>query len=210
MKYEENVDLKKLNTYRIGGIAKYLIKPSDMEELKNTIEELIKKDIKYYILGGGSNVILPDEDFDGAIIKLDKLNTFLIKDSCVFAGSGLSLNEFIKKCLDEGYTNFTNLYGIPGSLGGAIIGNAGANGSEIFDDLCAVLVYDEGLIKLINKENIKYEYRNTEFKNSNIIIIGAIFKLIPGNTDIMANDKRKFREKKKYSTIRISICRFSI
>lgn len=197
MKYEENVDLKKLNTYRIGGIAKYLIKPSDMEELKNTIEELIKKDIKYYILGGGSNVILPDEDFDGAIIKLDKLNTFLIKDSCVFAGSGLSLNEFIKKCLDEGYTNFTNLYGIPGSLGGAIIGNAGANGSEIFDDLCAVLVYDEGLIKLINKENIKYEYRNTEFKNSNIIIIGAIFKLIPGNTDISWQMIKENLEKRK-------------
>lgn len=197
MKYEENVDLKKLNTYRIGGVAKYLIKPSDMEELKNTIEELIKKDIKYYILGGGSNVILPDEDFDGAIIKLDKLNTFLIKDSCVFAGSGLSLNEFIKKCLDEGYTNFTNLYGIPGSLGGAIIGNAGANGSEIFDDLCAVLVYDEGLIKLINKENIKYEYRNTEFKNSNIIIIGAIFKLIPGNTDISWQMIKENLEKRK-------------
>lgn len=183
MKYEENVDLKKLNTYRIGGIAKYLIKPSDMEELKNTIKELNEKNMKYYVLGGGTNVILPDKDFDGAIIKLDKLNAFLIKDSCVYAGSGLSLNEFIKKCLDEGYTNFSNLYGIPGSLGGAIIGNAGANGSEMFDDLCAVLVYNEGLIKLINKENINYEYRNTEFKNSNVIIIGAIFKLIPGNVD---------------------------
>lgn len=183
MKYEENVDLKKLNTYRIGGTAKYLIKPSDMEELKNTIKELNEKNMKCYVLGGGTNVILPDKDFDGAIIKLDKLNAFLIKDSCVYAGSGLSLNEFIKKCLDEGYTNFSNLYGIPGSLGGAIIGNAGANGSEMFDDLCAVLVYNEGLIKLINKENINYEYRNTEFKNSNVIIIGAIFKLIPGNVD---------------------------
>lgn len=183
MKYEENVDLKKLNTYRIGGTAKYLIKPSDMEELKNTIKELNEKNMKYYVLGGGTNVILPDKDFDGAIIKLDKLNAFLIKDSCVYAGSGLSLNEFIKKCLDEGYTNFSNLYGIPGSLGGAIIGNAGANGSEMFDDLCAVLIYNEGLIKLINKENINYEYRNTEFKNSNVIIIGAIFKLIPGNVD---------------------------
>lgn len=183
MKYEENVDLKKLNTYRIGGTAKYLIKPSDMEELKNTIKELNEKNMKYYVLGGGTNVILPDKDFDGAIIKLDKLNAFLIKDSCVYAGSGLSLNEFIKKCLDEGYTNFSNLYGIPGSLGGAITGNAGANGSEMFDDLCAVLVYNEGLIKLINKENINYEYRNTEFKNSNVIIIGAIFKLIPGNVD---------------------------
>lgn len=197
MKYEENVDLKKLNTYRIGGTAKYLIKPSDMEELKNTIKELNEKNMKYYVLGGGTNVILPDKDFDGAIIKLDKLNAFLIKDSCVYAGSGLSLNEFIKKCLDEGYTNFSNLYGIPGSLGGAIVGNAGANGSEMFDDLCAVLVYNDGLIKLINKENINYEYRNTEFKNSNIIIIGAIFKLIPGNTDISWQMIKENLEKRK-------------
>ena len=181
MKYEKNVDLKKLNTYRIGGHAKYLIKTNDMEELKNTIEDLKKKNINYYILGGGSNVILPDEDFDGAIIKLDKINTFLIKDTYVFAGAGLSLNEFIKKCLDEGYTNFSNLYGIPGSLGGAIVGNAGAKGSEIFDSLSAILVLDDGLIKLVNKTNIKYEYRNTELKNSNIIVIGAIFKLVSGN-----------------------------
>ena len=181
MKYEENVDLKKLNTYRIGGHAKYLIKPNDMEELKNTIEDLKKKNINYYILGGGSNVILPDEDFDGAIIKLDKINTFLIKDSYVFAEAGLSLNEFIKKCLEEGFTNFSNLYGIPGSLGGAIVGNAGASGSEIFDDLYAILVLDDGLIKLVNKTNIKYKYRNTELKNSNIIVIGAIFKLVSGN-----------------------------
>ena len=183
MKCEENVDLKKLNTYRIGGTAKYLVKPGDIKALKNTIEELNEKNIKYYVLGGGSNVILPDEDFDGAIIKLDKINTFLIKDSYVFASSGLSLNEFIKKCLDEGYTNFSNLYGIPGSLGGAIVGNAGANESEIFADLCAVLVYENGLIKLINKENIKYGYRYTEFKNSNVIVLGAIFKLVSGNVD---------------------------
>lgn len=183
MKYEENVDLKKLNTYRIGGHAKYLIKPNDMEELKNTIEDLKKKNINYYILGGGSNVILPDEDFDGAIIKLDKINTFLIKDTYVFAGAGLSLNEFIKKCLDEGFTNFSNLYGIPGSLGGAIVGNAGASESEIFDDLSAILVLDNGLIKLVNKTNIKYEYRNTELKNSDIIVIGAVFKLVSGNVD---------------------------
>lgn len=204
MKYEENVDLKKLNTYRIGGHAKYLIKPNDMEELKNTIEDLKKKNINYYILGGGSNVILPDEDFDGAIIKLDKINTFLIKDTYVFAGAGLSLNEFIKKCLDEGFTNFSNLYGIPGSLGGAIVGNAGASESEIFDDLSAILVLDNGLIKLVNKTNIKYEYRNTELKNSNIIVIGAVFKLVSGNVDeawkmIKENlEKRKITQPLEY------------
>ena len=81
-------------------------------ELKELLEKLHKDNTKYYILGGGSNVILPDEDFDGAIIKLDKLNEFKIDGNFVYAGSGLSLNEFIKKTLDNGYVNFDNLYGI--------------------------------------------------------------------------------------------------
>ena len=108
MKYEENVDLKKLNTYHIGGSAKYLIKPNDLEELMNVLNELNNKNIKYYILGGGSNVLLPDEDFDGAIIKLDKLNTFLIKNQFVFACAGLSLNEFVKKIIVGKYDSETN------------------------------------------------------------------------------------------------------
>ncbi len=199
MKYEENVDLKTLNTYNIGGSAKYLIKPNDLEELMNVLNELNNKNIKYYILGGGSNVLLPDEDFDGAIIKLDKLNTFLIKNQFVFACAGLSLNEFVKKTLDNGYINFANLYGIPGLLGGAIIGNAGANGTEIFDDLKAVLVLKNNLVTLINKTNIKYEYRNTEFKNSNIIIIGAIFKLEKGDTKKAWDNIKENLEKRKNS-----------
>lgn len=199
MKYEENVDLKKLNTYHIGGNAKYLIKPNDLEELMNVLNELNNKNIKYYILGGGSNILLPDEDFDGAIIKLDKLNTFLIKNQFVFACAGLSLNEFVKKTLDNGYINFANLYGIPGLLGGAIIGNAGANGTEIFDDLKAVLILKNNLVTLINKTNIKYEYRNTEFKNSNIIIIGAIFKLEKGDTKKAWDNIKENLEKRKNS-----------
>lgn len=181
MKYEENIDLKKYNTYHIGGIAKYLYKPNNIIELKELLEKLHKDNTKYYILGWGSNVILPDEDFDGAIIKLDKLNEFKIDGNFVYAGSGLSLNEFIKKTLDNGYVNFDNLYGIPGSIGGAIIGNAGANNKCIFDELISVLVLDNGYTKLINKENIKFEYRNTSLKNSNKIILGAVFKLEKGN-----------------------------
>lgn len=181
MKCEENIDLKKYNTYHIGGIAKYLYKPSNIIELKELLEKLNKDNTKYYILGGGSNVILPDENFDGAIIKLDKLNEFKIDGNFVYAGSGLSLNEFIKKTLDNGYVNFDSLFGIPGSIGGAIIGNAGANNKCIFDELVSVLVLDNGYTKLISKENIKYEYRNTSLKNSNKIIIGAVFKLEKGN-----------------------------
>ena len=93
----------------------------------------------------------------------------------------MTLNEFIKKTLDNGYVNFDSLFGIPGSLGGAIIGNAGANNKCIFDELVSVLILDNGYTKLISKENIKYEYRNTSLKNSHKIILGAVFKLEKGN-----------------------------
>ena len=176
-----DIDLKKYNTYRIGGKAKYLIKPNDVFDVVDLIDDLNKNNIKYYVLGGGSNVILPDEDFDGAIIKLDKINDFYLKDDLLFAGAGLSLSSFVKKTLDDEFVNLANLFGIPGTLGGAIIGNAGAYGMCIFDFLVSVLIYQDGAIKLINKENINYSYRYTEFKNANLIVLGGVFKLQKGD-----------------------------
>lgn len=176
-----DIDLKKYNTYRIGGKAKYLIKPNDVFDVVDLIDDLNKNNIKYYVLGGGSNVILPDEDFDGAIIKLDKINDFYLKDDLLFVGAGLSLNSVVKKTLDYEFVNLANLFGIPGTLGGAIIGNAGAYGMCIFDFLVSVLIYQDGAIKLINKENINYSYRYTEFKNANLIVLGGVFKLQKGD-----------------------------
>ena len=130
-----NIDLKNYNTYKIGGIAKYLIKPKTAYDLKPIFDELKNKNIPYLLLGGGSNVILPDEDFNGAIIKLDNLNEVEFKDSICYAGAGILLNKLIKTCIDNGYVNLKKLYGIPGTLGGAIRGNAGCNNDEIFNYL---------------------------------------------------------------------------
>ena len=79
----ENVDLKNYNTYKIGGITKYLIKPYNTESLKELIDYLNENNIKYKILGRGSNIILPDEDYDGVIIILDNLNNYEINDNIV-------------------------------------------------------------------------------------------------------------------------------
>lgn len=159
-----NIDLKNYNTYKIGGIAKYLIKPKTAYDLKPIFDELKNKNIPYLLLGGGSNVILPDEDFNGAIIKLDNLNEVEFKGKICYAGAGILLNKLIKTCIDNGYVNLKKLYGIPGTLGGAIRGNAGCNNDEIFNHLISILVYDDGVIKYLNKEDIDYSYRETSFK----------------------------------------------
>lgn len=178
-----NIDLKNYNTYKIGGIAKYLIKPKTAYDLKPIFDELKNKNIPYLLLGGGSNVILPDEDFNGAIIKLDNLNEVEFKDNICYAGAGILLNKLIKTCIDNGYVNLKKLYGIPGTLGGAIRGNAGCNNDEIFNYLISILVYDDGVIKYLNKEDIDYGYRETSFKKNNMIILGAILKIELGDAN---------------------------
>lgn len=172
----ENVDLKKYNTYGIGGKAKYLIFPSDINDLKNLIIELNEKNISWVVLGGGSNVIIPDNDFNGAIIKLDKINDFLIDGDNIFLGAGLNLSSAILKLINIDYGFLAPLYGIPGTIGGAVVGNAGANGYSIFDDLLSVLVLKDNEITAINKDDINYSYRSTEFKNTKTIVLGATFK----------------------------------
>ena len=195
---KEFVDLKKYNTYGIGGISKYLVMPEDIDDLSSLIKYLNKEGIPWYVLGGGSNVILPDEDFDGAIIKLDKLNRVVIDNDIITADAGISLGMFVNTLLDRGFVGYASLMGIPGTLGGAIVGNAGAYNVSIFDYLISVKIMDTaGNIKELKKEDIKYDYRYTEFKGKKLIIISATFKGIEGNATNAREQIRVNMEKRR-------------
>ena len=195
---KEFVDLKKYNTYGIGGISKYLVMPEDIDDLSSLIKYLNKEGIPWYVLGGGSNVILPDEDFDGAIIKLDKLNRVVIDNDIIIAESGVSLGMFVNTLLDHGFVNYAHLMGIPGTLGGAIVGNAGAYNVSIFDYLISVSIIDaDGNKKILNKEDIKYDYRYTEFKGKNSIVVAASFKGIYGDVALVREQIQLNLEKRR-------------
>ena len=195
---KEFVDLKKYNTYGIGGISKYLVMPEDIDDLSSLIKYLNKDGIPWYVLGGGSNVILPDEDFDGAIIKLDKLNRVVIDNDIITAEAGISLGMFVNTLLDHGFVNYAHLMGIPGTLGGAIVGNAGAYNVSIFDYLISVSIIDaDGNKKILNKEDIEYDYRYTEFKGKNSIVVAASFKGIYGDVALMREQIQLNLEKRR-------------
>ena len=195
---KEFVDLKKYNTYGIGGISKYLVMPEDIDDLSSLIKYLNKENIPWYVLGGGSNVILPDEDFDGAIIKLDKLNRVVIDNDIITAEAGISLGMFVNTLLDHGFVNYAHLMGIPGALGGAIVGNAGAYNVSIFDYLISVSIIDaDGNKKILNKEDIKYDYRYTEFKGKNSIVVAASFKGIYGDVVLVREQIQLNLEKRR-------------
>ena len=188
----ENVDLKKYNTYGIGGIAKYMVFPSSEEKLVKLLDYIKNEKMSWFILGGGSNVIIPDEDYDGVIINLKELNNYEFDKDIINAESGISLGKLVSVMLDAGYTNLSPLMGIPGLLGGAIIGNAGAYGTSIFDYIISIKFIDEdGNIKELNKEEIKYDYRWTEFKEKKVIVLSAKIRCINGP---VAEAKEKIKE----------------
>lgn len=179
----ENYNLENMNTYGIKTITKYLIKPNSLDNLKELIEYLKENNIKYYLLGGGSNVILPDNPFNGVIISLETINKLEFNDTKVSVGAGISLGVFINKCIEKSLGGLEYLAGIPGTLGGSLYGNAGVKEHTIYDYLESIIILRDGSIITLNKSDIKYSYRYTSFKESKDIILGATFNLYKDDQD---------------------------
>ena len=193
----ENVNLKELSTIGIGGIAKYLVRPYSYVDLTKLLDYLEENNIKYYILGNASNVIIDDEYFDGVIIKLDEFNNIEINGKEVTAGAGVMLPKLVNVCLQKELVSLAPFSMIPGTVGGSVVGNAGAYGHEIMEYVKEVKVIDkEHKIKTIVKDDISFGYRYTSLKN-NYIVLSATFICEKGNpievlSDIQArNEKRR-------------------
>ena len=196
----ENISLKDYNTYKIGGKAKYIVKPDSIDNLIKLINYLNEENIRYIVLGKGSNVILPDEDFNGAVILLDSLNKVVINNDIVEAEVGITLSAFIMKLINNNLGGLENLCGIPGTLGGAIVGNAGCYGSLISDNLIDVTYLEDGIVKTITKDECKFSYRDCIFKkDKNKIIISCRFKLVESNKDVMLESVKEHTLKRKNS-----------
>ena len=196
----ENVNLKDYNTYKIGGIAKYIVKPNKVEDLINLIDYLKKENIDFLVIGKGSNIILPDEDFDGVLILLDNLNKYVIKDNVVEVEAGIGLGTFIINLVNNSLGGLENLCGIPGTLGGAIVGNAGCYGSLISDYLVSVTYLENGTIKTISKNDCNFSYRDSIFKrDKNKIILSCKFELNKSNKEDMLEVIKENTLKRKNS-----------
>lgn len=173
----EKASLLNYNTYGINTTCEYLVKPNSADNLKELLNHLNENNIKYYILGKGSNVILPDTHFNGVIISLELLDKVFINNELVTAECGINLSVFIMECINKGLEGLEYLALIPGSLGGALYGNAGVKGHEIYDNLVSIEVIRDNKYLLLNKEDIKVGYRYTSFKENNDVLVRATFKL---------------------------------
>jgi len=195
----ENISLKEYNTYGIDTHTKYLIKPTSIDNLLNLLIYINTNNIKYFILGGGSNVILPDNLFDGIIINLSNLNNITKEKDLITVEAGIPLVKLANFAINNSLSGFEYVGTIPGSIGGALYGNAGVKDHEIYDNLVNIEVIRNNKLIKLNKEEITYSYRHTEFKNSNDIIVRATFKMTIKDSKEMQEIMKEAREKRRNS-----------
>ena len=193
----ENVNLKEYNTYRLEAFCKYMVLPKSVKELQAVINYCLHKDIKYFVLGNGSNVIL-DGTFDGIVINMKNLNGIeLVSDTDIIAYSGIMMPKLVKFAVKNNLQGLEWASGIPGTLGGGIYGNCGAYNDAIYHYLKEIIVLHNGKIEHIKVDKVFHDYRQTFFQGKRqYIIVAAHLKLIKGDSkqsQELINDRLKRR-----------------
>ena len=187
--FKENVSIKTLTSYKVGGEAKIVVYPKDYKKLILLIKYLREENIKYKIIGYGSNLIFSDDIYDGVLIKLDCFNEIKINDTIIKVGAGVSLVKLSYKSQKEGLTGLEFASGIPGSIGGAVFMNAGAYKSDMGYIVSEIRVITPTLeVKTLYNKDLNYKYRSSFLQtNKDYICIEATIVLRHG-------DKKEIKE----------------
>lgn len=184
-KIEIDVSLKKFTTYKVGGTARCIIYPKSTEKLVKLMKFIKSRNIKYKMLGNGSNLIFSDDLFDGILIKLTEFDNIEIINNKIKVGAGYSLMKLSRIALKNSLTGLEFAAGIPGTVGGAIFMNAGAYKSDMgyIVQSVKVLTKDLKIVELENKE-MNFHYRTSFLqKHTDYICLEAIIRLEKGIKD---------------------------
>lgn len=184
---EENIfinePMKNHTTFRIGGPADILVKPSDIEQIKNVCMACRTENEPYMIIGNGSNMLVSDDGIRGVVILLlDNYDRIRVENDIITAQAGARLSKIGAAALRGSLTGFEFACGIPGTLGGACIMNAGAYGGEMKDILLGVTAMDkDGNIREYEPHEMQLGYRTSRFAREGLIVLEAKMQLQKGN-----------------------------
>lgn len=199
--------MKTHTTFRIGGAADYYVTPQAEKQIADVIAFLKKSDIKYIVIGNGSNILVSDEGFRGVVVELgDGFSDYeFLQDSqdnsdevLVKASAGMKLTRLGNQLAANGIAGFEFATGIPGCIGGAVRMNAGAYGGEFKDILVsAKVIDDEGVIRELSADELELGYRTSIVAKSNMIVLEATLKLRKGEPDIIRNNISELAAKRR-------------
>ena len=191
-------DLKKKNWFNIGGKTKIYYKADNLKELIKFLKKIENKE-KIFILGGGSNTLITDKKYDGAVIKLSSNfnNISLLSSDIIIAGSAASDKSLSEFAMDKGLSGFEFLSCIPGTIGGGIKMNAGCFGREFKDILISIQAINKsGQVITIPVKDINFKYRDSGLSDD-LIFLSASFRGFKKNSYLIKNEMINFKEKKE-------------
>ncbi len=207
MKIIENQSLKELTTFKIGGLARYFCIAKNEDELIEAIGFSKKNKIPFFILGGGSNILVSDKGFDGIVIKIEiKGIKYEENENSIRAivGAGENWDEFVADTVDKGYYGVENLSLIPGTVGASPVQNIGAYGSEVKDTIESVYVLDakKDEYKTFSNSECDFSYRDSLFKKEKgrYVVISVIFNLSKeGKLNLTYKDVQEYLSRRQNS-----------
>lgn len=199
---KQNEPMSKHTSFKIGGPAEFFIKIVSTEELQKILEFAKKEKIKITILGNGSNILVADKGIQGIVIKTN-LKEITIKNKKqnkveITTDDAVPIGMLAQKLLKQEITGFEEISGIPGTIGGAILMNAGAHGKEMKDIITEITAIDyNGKLHTFTNEQAEFTYRNSIFSSGKYIILQAKMMLEKGNTKDIKDKMDEYAQYRK-------------
>ena len=206
---KKNEPMSMHTTFRIGGVADIFATVNNEEDLIKVLTYLKAENIEHFIIGNGSNLLVSDSGYRGVILQLaGEFDTVYVKDESIIAGSGALLAYIASMAQDKGLAGMEFASGIPGTMGGAIVMNAGAYGGEMKDIVAGVQILwldqDEYRIEKVSTEDMKFMYRHSILKERDGVVLSVKLKLTKGDPAAIKalmnelNDKRREKQPLNY------------
>lgn len=191
MKIERDVLLAQFTTVRVGGPAEHFVKVKTTEDVKKALEFAREKNLSVFVLGGGSNVLFADDGFHGLVIK-NELYDLEFNGSKARVGSGVLLAALIQEAIQRKLAGLGQLVGVPGTVGGAVAGNANEIGEKV---TAAKILAPDGSAKTLSPADLQFGYRSSALKGSDNFLLEIELKLAPGGEDLQKEFAEQAREK---------------
>ena len=192
-----NVLLSKHTTFKIGGQADFFVIVEQTEKLIELLKFLDGEGVPHFILGGGSNMLVRDEGFQGVVIQVKNKELQITNDGLV-CDAGCTTVDVARQSIQAGFTGFEWGVGVPGTIGGAVRGNAGAMGSDMSKNLFSVEVYKDGEVVTLTNAECQFGYRDSIFKHEPAVVLRVSLKLKKADASVTTQGMKKALENLQY------------
>ena len=187
-------------TFRIGGCADVFVTPQSITEAADIVRLLLARGVKYTVIGNGSNLLVSDKGYRGCIVCMGSaVGDITVSGQVITAGAGALLSKVANAAYESGLTGLEFASGIPGTLGGAVVMNAGAYGGEMKDVITSVTMLDagNGQTVIFTGEDMKFGYRTSIVKNHPLIVLEAQITLETGSKEEIREKMDDFARRRK-------------